>query len=480
MNCSDSPEIRIPSCCMAAQFFTKKAEAESFEEGGVHIRKGFVRSDPCFLSIIIRTQGKRIEPLREVFLCLEAQSCQDFEILLMGHRVEAPDTSAVLELIDGLPQDLSNRIAFIEVENGGRSRPLNVALRFVEGDYFVALDDDDLVFDHWVESFVNTARENTGCIVHCGVYTQPWIIEASSSGDYMCSIDRAWPEYCEPFDSLRQYLENRCPIMSLAFPSFLLNDLGMRFDETLSTNEDWDFFTRATQICRVVESGENTAIYRLWQTRGVASRDVHSPEEWEENRLSVLGKLDARPLMLPNGSASRLSELYREVRQCQTLIDAPVQFYPRASYAIVDLSDGTSIKLGVTNIDFDVSTSLNAFKLYLSGKSVAKITIFLRERGLYSLDNPTISLKYESGASETFDLLDLKSNGYVLSDQRLSFLRSWSWFSLDIAPARLDRIEVSFKFVNYINEDLLSGTKLKVRARGVIWKMRHRFRRKTD
>ena len=41
-----------------------------------------------FLSVVMRTQGKRIEMLREAVLCLWAQTCQDFEVLIMGHNLD--------------------------------------------------------------------------------------------------------------------------------------------------------------------------------------------------------------------------------------------------------------------------------------------------------------------------------------------------------------------------------------------------------
>jgi 2-polyprenyl-3-methyl-5-hydroxy-6-metoxy-1,4-benzoquinol methylase len=42
--------------------------------------------DGPFLSVMMRTQGKRPQELREAFLSLAAQSNQDFEIIVIGHR----------------------------------------------------------------------------------------------------------------------------------------------------------------------------------------------------------------------------------------------------------------------------------------------------------------------------------------------------------------------------------------------------------
>ena len=46
-----------------------------------------------FLTVLVRTQGKRIEPLRDALLCLAAQSDQDFEVIVLDHDSE-PDAAA--------------------------------------------------------------------------------------------------------------------------------------------------------------------------------------------------------------------------------------------------------------------------------------------------------------------------------------------------------------------------------------------------
>src|SRR5471032_1033194 len=66
---------------------------------GASARDNSVNSVP-FLSIITRTQGLRLDTLRDVFLCLSGQSCIDFEHLVMGHRLTPDADRAVQELID--------------------------------------------------------------------------------------------------------------------------------------------------------------------------------------------------------------------------------------------------------------------------------------------------------------------------------------------------------------------------------------------
>ena len=79
-----------------------------------------------FLSIVTRTQGKRIQSLREVFCCLAGQSCDDFEILVIGHKLTDDHRAAVHAVMEENPQFLRDRSKLLLVDVGNRTRPLNV------------------------------------------------------------------------------------------------------------------------------------------------------------------------------------------------------------------------------------------------------------------------------------------------------------------------------------------------------------------
>ena len=52
---------------------------KEFKEGKVN--------DKPLLTCIMRTQGKRREALEEILLCLSAQTCHDFEFIIIPHKV---------------------------------------------------------------------------------------------------------------------------------------------------------------------------------------------------------------------------------------------------------------------------------------------------------------------------------------------------------------------------------------------------------
>ena len=55
-----------------------------------------------FLSVVTRTQGKRPDTLRDVLLCLSAQECQDFELIVVGHRLSEQARHSVERLIEAV------------------------------------------------------------------------------------------------------------------------------------------------------------------------------------------------------------------------------------------------------------------------------------------------------------------------------------------------------------------------------------------
>jgi hypothetical protein len=104
--------------------------------------------------------------------------------------------------------------------------------------------------------------------------------------------------------------------VALAFPRARLHALGLRFDASLTTTEDWDFILRCAGPLGVATTPEVTAIYRYWE-QGECSRTVHADAEWRANYLGISAKLDAAPFVLPPGGFLRLRQLCDGLRAVQ-------------------------------------------------------------------------------------------------------------------------------------------------------------------
>ena len=283
-----------------------------------------------FLSVLMRTQGKRYEPLKEALLALEAQTDDDFEVILIMHRAKEEDKQTTYALVDALSPAFRKRVTVRELETGTRSAPLNLALSLARGRYVTMLDDDDLVFEDWIENFHRGARKHDGRAIRCYAMTQFWqSITDGHSNVWLQAMATPEPTYCEPFDMQKQLWDNYTPISCMAIPRACHSVFGIAFDETLTTAEDWDFLMHCALLCGVYDTGEITFMYRLWQN-GETSHTLHRNEEWLKNREYILKRLHAIPYVTTAGGAWPIPEEGEELPQMMP----PLSFWQRLKRAV--------------------------------------------------------------------------------------------------------------------------------------------------
>ncbi|MGO5051970.1 glycosyltransferase [Lachnospiraceae bacterium LCP25S3_G4] len=261
-----------------------------------------------FLSIVTRTQGKRSEALRETLLSLAGQSCMDFEVMVMGHKLSKEQKENVEQIIADVPEFLSEKIRFILVEDGNRTTPINRGFELARGQYAVILDDDDLVFDNWVSSFKEKAEDYPGRVLHAYVIAQDWCTVKTKDGiQGLRACGSPQNQFCKDFHWLTELNGNYCPVLGLAFPLYPFKELGIRFDETLDTTEDWDFLMRISALCGVADIQRPTSIYRLW--RNIEnSYSLHDDEVWKNNHKKIQNKFKSKPILLPKEYVGNLIE----------------------------------------------------------------------------------------------------------------------------------------------------------------------------
>jgi glycosyltransferase involved in cell wall biosynthesis len=258
-----------------------------------------------FLSVLVRTQGRRTASLSDVLLCLAAQTTDDFEVLLLAHDVTDADAAVLESTTAGLPEGLRQRTTVVRVEGGGRSRPLNVGVGRSHGRFLAVLDDDDLVLAGWVEAFHDAARQSPGSIVRSLAVEQDMELRPGRPGFRA----KSWPStrWEAGFSLLSHLVDNHSPVHSYALPREVFQDLGLRFDETLPVLEDWDLLVRAAALLGVHDTGNVTAVYRRWPAAS-SSFAEHAEEDWPRTAWQVVASWDRAPLLLPAGSATPLRE----------------------------------------------------------------------------------------------------------------------------------------------------------------------------
>lgn len=272
-------------------------------------------TEDVFLTVVTRTQGRRIDTLRETLLCLSAQTSQNFEVCVVGHNLDVEAQLAVERVIADLHDGMRQRVRLIRVDGGTRAEPLNRGFQEARGRYVAMLDDDDLVFGNWVETFEELAKKNGGQLLRSVVVAQSWDKVALTGGGLASrSVGGMESLYPQEFDLLAHLIENRSPLHSLAFPRSLYVDLGYRFDAYLTTAEDWDFIIRVAPIAGVACSRNVTCIYRRWANME-NSLSIHGQDEWRENYYYSLRKLDAQPMLLPAGTTRDLRNMFYELER---------------------------------------------------------------------------------------------------------------------------------------------------------------------
>ena len=95
--------------------------------------------------------------------------------------------------------------------------------------------------------------------------------------------------------------------MTVAFPRGAVQDLGLRFDETLHANEDWEYVVRCAAVLGVVSVREITSVYRWW-LHTASSRDLHPEEQWDEARARIQEVVADSVVLLQPEEVHRLVE----------------------------------------------------------------------------------------------------------------------------------------------------------------------------
>jgi hypothetical protein len=263
-----------------------------------------------FLSVLLRTQGKRLEAFKDALLCMSAQSDEDFELIILEHNASEADAANVRRIVERMPRPFADRIQLLEISGGTRAKPLNVGVEAAVGQYLAVFDDDDLAMGNWVEAFHTVARASSpGRMLRAVVANQSVSIEPWPHGQAGFRTT-SWPnaEYPDSFDLLQHLLVNYSPFMSWAFPRALFFTYGVRFDEELTVCEDWDVILRGSLLCGVDDVPELTAIYRRW-TVGESSYSIHSTQSWRESEQRVIDRIDDHVIMMPPGAMQAMRRM---------------------------------------------------------------------------------------------------------------------------------------------------------------------------
>lgn len=218
------------------------------------------------VSVIVRTCNRR-RSLREALQSLQAQTWQDFEVILVNDGGED-----VSDIVAELSPPL--RIAYHTWRpSRGRPQALNAALKEAQGTYIAYLDDDDIYYPDHLEALV-TALGGGDCQV---AYTDiVWAYQRRTpDGNYATEERRQL--HARAFDRDWLLFENYIPINAVMHARACLDVVG-RFDEAFEVLEDWDLWIRLALQYDFRHIAKCTAEYRK---RDDGSNITDAPMKYE-------------------------------------------------------------------------------------------------------------------------------------------------------------------------------------------------------
>lgn len=180
-----------------------------------------------FFSIVMATHH-RPATLARAIASLRAQSCQDYEILLVADALDA-DTAAVVA------RDLGATDTFVKrTGKNGPADSRNQGLALARGEWLLFLDDDDTFEPHHLATLKPHCERADAQVLFTDVTVvtedrqQPGIPEL---GRQVTPLGGA--------DVSMLWVKNFIPLHCLAYRRSLLQ--GLSFDAHLASQEDWDW-----------------------------------------------------------------------------------------------------------------------------------------------------------------------------------------------------------------------------------------------
>lgn len=173
------------------------------------------------------------------------QDFSDFEVLVIDDG-SIDSSSIVIRLLAG--ED--SRVKFYEFPNGGVSVARNRGLDIAQGKYIMFIDADDYIDEGYLARIFSKVSLNQADIYIWGITKnhsngQQTFISPTLSGIYNKK------EYLESF-VIEQYKTHKGLygyISNKLIRNEIISSQGLRFDESMSLMEDYDFFLRYYACC---------------------------------------------------------------------------------------------------------------------------------------------------------------------------------------------------------------------------------------
>lgn len=188
-----------------------------------------------FFSIVMATH-RRPHLLARALASLRAQTCQDYEILLVADELDT--ASAAL-----IARELRETDQFLKRSGPpGPAASRNLGLALARGEWVIFFDDDDSFEPHHL----------AGLLPHCRradlqvVFSDVTIVTEDRLRPGIPELSRKFKDL-SGFAPMGLWVQNFIPLHCAAYRRSLLQGLG--FDTHLASQEDWEFLLSVCSRC---------------------------------------------------------------------------------------------------------------------------------------------------------------------------------------------------------------------------------------
>jgi glycosyltransferase involved in cell wall biosynthesis len=172
--------------------------------------------------------------LEECFDSILQQDYTNWEAIFINDG-STDETQSVIEKF----ASFDSRVVLHSKSNGGLSSARNAGISIANGDFFLWLDADDLLFKNCMASIFDAVQLNPNAKILQMGYTH---ISQNGKLTYT-TVDIGNDDILAP----NIYFENIGPPVSICLHSSIVKDVGY-FDLTLKSCEDWDYWMRTTEF----------------------------------------------------------------------------------------------------------------------------------------------------------------------------------------------------------------------------------------
>ncbi|RJP65598.1 MAG: glycosyltransferase [Ignavibacteriales bacterium] len=205
-------------------------------------------TDQSLVSVIVPTYNRTVQ-LKETLMSVLMQSYSNLEIIVVNDAGE--DVGGIIKSLN------DKRIKYIVHEkNKGLAGARNTGMQNAKGKYISFLDDDDIFYPNHIEVLLSALKESDAKVV----YSDANRCVQKREGDNFLTVKKE-VQYSFDYSQRFLFVLNLAPVQCFMFDKACI-DGDIRFDEALTTHEDWEFWIKLSLRNDFLHIKEVTSEYR--------------------------------------------------------------------------------------------------------------------------------------------------------------------------------------------------------------------------